>query len=54
MVMRMMGGGGRAAGVRRGALSLQNEDPTPQDGWGKTSAMGRGGREERSGELVYG
>ena len=35
-----MGGGRREEGEeegeeRRGALSLQNEDPTPQDGWDK-------------------
>ena len=34
---RMGGGrrGRRKEGRRRGALSLQNEDPTPQDGWEK-------------------
>ena len=26
----------------RGALSLQNEDPTPQDGWEKNLREGRG------------
>ena len=27
------GGGRREEGGERGALSLQNKDPTPQDGW---------------------
>ena len=32
-----MGGGrrGQREEAERGALSLQNEDPTPQDGWEK-------------------
>ena len=36
------GGGGGAAGGggERGALSLQNEDPTPQDGWEKNNKQG--------------
>ena len=31
------GGGGGGEERRRGALSLQNEDPTPQDGWEKAT-----------------
>ena len=35
------GGGAAGGGGERGALSLQNEDPTPQDGWEKTTSKVR-------------
>eukprot|EP00959_Pyramimonas_sp_CCMP1952_P164116 3431182-Pyramimonas_sp.AAC.1 len=42
-VKRREEGGGGGGGGRRGALSLQNEDPTPQDGEEQPSKY-RGGR----------
>ena len=37
---RMEGGGGGGGEEERGAPSLQNEDPTPQDGWEKPAPQG--------------
>ena len=35
-------GGGGGGGEERGALLIQSEDPTPQDGWEKIQAQGLG------------
>ena len=57
-IWRRDNGGGEEEGRRRGALSLQNEDPRPQDGWEKRVLMGQGfggeGRIRRRGRVSEG